>query len=77
MSDLLFLTRDRCLLCVEALPMVEGVARRRGHALTVVDVDSDTGLRIRFGDRVPVVLVNGEEVLSGRFTAAEVRRALR
>jgi hypothetical protein len=77
MSDLLFLTRDRCLLCVEALPVVAARARRRGHILTVVDVDSDPGLRDRFGNRVPVVLVDGEEVLSGRFTAAEVRRALR
>jgi hypothetical protein len=77
MSDLLFLTRDRCMLCVEALPVVEARARRRGHAVTVVDVDSDPGLRDRFGDRVPVVLVDGEEVLSGRFTAADVRRALR
>lgn len=77
MTDIVFLTRDRCLLCHEALPWVEARARRRGHALTVVDVDTDPGLRERFGERVPVVLRDGEVVLAGRFTKREVRRALR
>ena len=72
MSTLLFLTRQSCML-----PGVEARARRRGHALTVVDVDSDPGLQERFGDRVPVVLRDGEEVLAGRFTEREMRRALR
>lgn len=76
MSTILFLTRDRCPLCHEALPWVEARARRRGHALTVVDVDTDPGLRARFGVRVPVVLRDGEEVLAGRFTEREVRRVL-
>jgi len=77
MSDLLFLTRDHCPLCHLALPWVEARARRRGHTLAVVDVDSDPGLQARFGDRVPVVLRDGEEVLAGRFTEREVRRRLR
>lgn len=77
MSDLIFLTRDHCLLCHEAQPWVESRARRRGHTLTVVDVDSDGGLQERFGDRVPVVLRDGEEVLAGRFTERDVRLALR
>jgi len=77
MSTLLFLTREHCMLCHEALPVVEERARRRGHTLAIVDVDGDPSLAERFGDRVPVVLRDGEEVLAGRFTAREVRRALR
>jgi hypothetical protein len=76
MSTLLFLTREHCPLCHEALPWVEDRARRLGHDLTVADVDADPGLGERFGDRVPVVLRDGEEVLSGRFTRSDVRSAL-
>jgi len=76
MSHLVFLTREHCLLCHEAQPWVESRAGRRGHTLTVVDVDSDPGLQERFGDRVPVVLRDGVEVLAGRFTEREARRAL-
>lgn len=75
MSDLLFLTRSTCSLCGEALPVVEEVARRRHHTLEVVDVDAG-GLASRFGDRVPVVLRDGREVLAGRFDRRQVRRAL-
>jgi hypothetical protein len=56
--------------------MVAAVARRRGHTLETIDVD-DAGLADRFGDRVPVVLRDGVEVLAGRFGPAEVRRVLR
>jgi hypothetical protein len=76
MSDLLFLTRQDCMLCAEAFPVVAAVARRRHHTIETIDVDV-TGLAGRFGDRVPVVLRDGIEVLAGRFDHAAVRRALR
>lgn len=76
MSDLLFLTRASCSLCAEALPLVSAVAKRRGHTLESIDVDV-AGLADRFGDRVPVVLRDGIEVLAGRFDRPMVRRALR
>ena len=76
MSDLLFLTRATCSLCAEALPLVSVMARRRGHTVESIDVDV-AGLADRFGDRVPVVLRDGIEVLAGRFDRREVRRALR
>jgi len=75
-SDLLFLTRATCTLCDEALPLVSAVARRRGHTVESIDVDV-ADLADRFGDRVPVVLRDGIEVLAGRFDRREVRRALR
>lgn len=76
MSTVRFLTRGVCRICAEALPIVERRARRRRHGFEVIDVD-ESGLAGQFGDRVPVVLVDGSEVLSGRFTAREVRRALK
>ena len=76
MSDLLFLTRKTCALCSEVYPIVTEAARRWGHTVEAIDVD-EAELDGRFGDRVPVVLRDGVEVLSGRFGRSEVRRALR
>lgn len=75
-SDLLFLTRKTCALCTEAYPIVLATAERRGHTVEVIDVD-DAALVDRFGDRVPVVLRDGVEVLAGRFGNRDIRRALR
>jgi glutaredoxin len=76
MSTVRFLTRRVCRICAEARPIVEHRARRTGHEFEVVDVD-ETGLADEFGDRVPVVLLDGVEVLSGRFTTRDVRRAVK
>lgn len=54
---------------------MRAAAHHRGATLEVIDVD-DGGLAAEFGDRVPVVLLDGAEVLSGRFTIAEVEKAL-
>lgn len=75
MRSVRFVTRVGCLLCAEAQPVVEEAARRRGYPFEVVDVDRDAALA-EYGDRVPVVLLDGVEVLSGRFDRRAVRRAL-
>ena len=75
-SDLLFLTRKGCSLCAAALPLVEAEAKRRGHDLTIVDVEG-TEWEGPFGDHLPVVLRDGAAVLSGRFGRSRVKRALR
>lgn len=76
MSEVRFMTRRACSLCRDALPLVERRSRRRGHSLEVVDID-DAGLADLYGERVPVVVVDGIEVPEGRFSARQVRRALR
>ncbi len=64
------------MLCADALPLVTTQSRRKGWPIEIVDVD-EFGLADRYGDRVPVVELDGVEVLSGRFDARDVRRALR
>ena len=49
--------------------------KRTDQVLSCCRVDS--GLAAEFGDRVPVVLLDGQEVLAGRFGRREIRRALR
>jgi hypothetical protein len=71
-----FITRDGCMLCAAALPVVMARARRQRWPIEVVDVDA-TSLDAEYGDRVPVVLLDGVEVLAGRFEERDVKRALR
>jgi hypothetical protein len=71
----IFLTRKGCSLCDEALPIVEREAARAGRGVEVVDVDTSPWQE-PYGQRVPVVIVDGVVVLAGRFGEREVRKAL-
>jgi hypothetical protein len=69
------ISRDGCHLCEVAEADVARVCAELGVAWTVTDVDADPGLRAEYGDRVPVILIDGAEhgywrVEEGRFRAA-------
>jgi thiol-disulfide isomerase/thioredoxin len=55
------LTREGCHLCAAAATTLEQLAAEAGLATTAVDVDGDPDLQAEFGDRVPVVLLDGLE----------------
>ena len=60
------MTRDGCTLCTGAATRLAKLAGELGFELTVVDVDAvaaagDSALRAEFGDRLPVVLLDGAE----------------
>lgn len=63
---LALLTREGCAACDRALLDLVAVAVEAGVTVEVVDVDAaaaggDPGLRAEFGDRLPVVLLDGDE----------------
>lgn len=68
-------TRQGCGLCRAAERVVADEAA--GHAVELVDVDADDELQRRYNIRVPVVAVDGDEILEGRVQPGDVRRALR
>ena len=51
-----------CHLCEDARNEIEAVRREHEFNLTEIDVSTDPVLHRRYGDRIPVVEVNGEEV---------------
>jgi glutaredoxin len=55
------LTRADCHLCETAEETLAGIAGEAGLALSSVDVDADPELQAEYGDRVPVVLLDGRE----------------
>ncbi len=68
-------TREGCGLCrtAERLAAKEAGA----HALVLVDIDGDPDLQRRYNIRVPVIAIDGVEVIEGHVEAGQVRRALR
>ena len=55
------MTRVDCHACEQAKVDVERICGELGVPWSVEDVDSDRELRAEYGDRVPVILVDGEE----------------
>ena len=63
---MVLLTRQGCSLCERTAARLAELADELGFDLTTTDVDAtaasgDTALRAEFGDRLPVVLLNGRE----------------
>jgi len=70
-SRVQLLTRAGCHLCVAAAETLTRVAGEAGLGVELVDVDTDVELRVEYGDRVPVVLLDGRE--HSHFTVDVVR----
>ena len=68
--------RADCSPCAHARDALRRLGRDFAFELTERDVDAEPALAARYGDRVPVVAVDGDAVSEGRFDSAAVRRAL-
>jgi glutaredoxin len=55
------LTREGCHLCEQAAGTLAQIAADAGLEPVAVDVDADPALQAEYGDRVPVVLLDGRE----------------
>jgi glutaredoxin len=55
------LRRAGCHLCDEAATALAQLAAEAGLEPVTVDVDADPELQAEYGDRVPVVLLDGRE----------------
>lgn len=69
-------SRQGCHLCEVAEADVARICSELGVEWTTQDVDADTGLRAEYGDRVPVILIDGEEHGYWRLEEDRFRAAL-
>jgi glutaredoxin len=76
MSHVTVYTRQQCHLCEVAMQQVESIAAESGATWSAVDVDADLDDRAEYGDRVPVILVDGVEHGYYRVEPERLRRAL-
>ncbi len=65
-----------CCLCDEAREAIEAVRAHTAFELREVDVSLDPGLHARYGERIPVVEIDGEEAFELRVDPAALRQAL-
>lgn len=73
MSDATLLTTAGCHLCDQALALVHRAAP--GLQVTQLDIADDDGLIEAYGERIPVLRLNGQE-LQWPFSLLDVRQAL-
>ncbi|SDJ81793.1 Glutaredoxin [Actinopolyspora mzabensis] len=59
--EVTLLVRRDCPACDTAAAEIDGVCSELGVAWSTSDVDADAELRAEYGDRVPVILVDGVE----------------
>jgi glutaredoxin len=76
MSHVMVYTRADCHLCEVAIAQVETIAGETGATWSAVDVDADPDDRAEYGDRVPVILVDGVEHGYYHVEPDRLRRAL-
>ncbi len=69
-------TRRGCHLCEDAESVVDRLSRELGFSWDAVDVDQSRQLQDAYGDRVPVILLDGVEHGYWRGGEDRLRRAL-
>ena len=69
-------TRERCHLCQDAREILARLAAEAPLAVSEIDVDSDPELTARFGEQVPVIVVEGAKVSKLVPREAAIRRRL-
>jgi glutaredoxin len=74
MTTVTLYKKPDCCLCDEALEVIERVRRDHDFALEKVDISADPTLLHQHGERIPVVLVDGEEVFVYRVDEHALRR---
>lgn len=77
MHEVVLYSRPRCGLCDEARATILAVRTRIPFDLREVDVSGDDALELEYGIRIPVVLVDGEELAEIRVGERELEAALR
>ena len=69
-------SRTDCHLCEVAHADLDRICTDLAVDFETVDVDSEPGLRAEYGDRVPVIFVDGREHAAFRVREARLRDAL-
>lgn len=76
-TTVVLVTRTGCHLCAEAAPVVAREAARAGASYAERDVDASPDDLRAYGEKVPVVLLDGVEHAYWQVDARALRAALR
>ena len=78
MLALTIYSRPGCHLCDDMKALVQRVARTRGDAIALdeIDISTDPDLESRYGLEIPVLMLNGRKIAKYRISEAALTRAL-
>lgn len=64
MTTLTVLSRTYCHLCDDLIAALEDFQRRAGlnYPIDIIDIDQMPELEAKYGDKVPVLLIDGHEI---------------
>ncbi|HSA92292.1 MAG TPA: glutaredoxin family protein [Terriglobales bacterium] len=74
--EVVLYSRKGCHLCEVVKESLAKLERRGSFTWREIDVDSDTALRHRFTDEVPVVFINGRKAFKYRMDERDFLRRL-
>ena len=76
MSRVVLYGKPGCHLCDEARAVVAAVRAKQPFDLEEVDVSTDPELHRRYGERIPVLALDGDELFEFHVEADELARRL-
>lgn len=76
MARVTLFSRPGCHLCDDARAIIAAVCADLGEQVTEVDIDSSPALQERYGEEIPVTLVDGRQIGFWRVDEARLRAAL-
>lgn len=74
--QLTLMSRAYCHLCHDMEAALQPLLEEFGVGLQVLDVDADPALEARYDEKVPVLLLDGQELCHYFLDADRVRQAL-
>jgi hypothetical protein len=72
----LLYSRAGCGLCEEMQSELAALPAASEVPIDVIDVDREIATKLRYGHKIPVLLLDGELVCHGRLDPEEVHKAL-
>lgn len=70
-------SKPGCCLCDDARALLEDLAGEHDIALDEIDIRRDPALFDRYRYRIPVITIDGHEVLEGRIDAQDLAATVR
>ena len=79
MPRITFYSKPGCHLCEEARAVIDGVVARLEASVEIDEIDilGDPALHARYGEEIPVVLIDGKMHSYWRVDAARFEKALK
>ena len=77
MVEVVLFSKEDCHLCTVALRMARRIQADLSFRLLHVNITQDAELMQRYGTRIPVIVIDQAEQLTGKITERELRAAIK